>query len=322
MNYFLIGGDKKEYGPASTEEVRQWVAEGRANGETLLRPEGETLWKPLSFFPEFADVSPAAPSGPPPIPKAIDLLEPADVPINIGHAFGRAWHLVGEHFGTLVGACLLAWMAVTGMLLFPGIGPILEMIFFGPIFGGLFLVFLKVIREGDASPGEVLTLARGNTAQLIFVNLFSVILIQLAMLCLCLPGIYLQIAWILGVPIVADRKVNFWEGLELSRRAVTRRWFKFCGLFILAFLPVMVFHIYSSYQMGADLHPILLPFIQGALEGKMGPAEIKAFQDKVFAVARDYGWWLLVKQGLLLVSMPLGIGSFAFVYEDLFGRKK
>jgi hypothetical protein len=324
MNYFLIGGDKKEYGPATSDEIRQWVKEGRANGETMLRPDGETVWKPLNFFPEFADLQAVvqAPSSPPPIPRAIDLIVPADAPMSIGHAFGRAWHLVNEHFGTLVGACFLAWMAVTGLLLFPVIGPFLEMLFFGPIFGGLFLVFLKVIREGDASAGEVFSLARGNTGQLIFVHLFSTIVIQLVILCFCLPSLYLQVAWIFGIPLVADRKLDFWNGLELSRRAVTRRWFKFCGLFILAFLPVIVFQIYFSYQMGTDVFPITEKILRAATAGELSVADVNAFKEQFNAVARNYAWWLLIKQALLFVSMPLGIGSFAFLYEDLFGRKR
>lgn len=320
MNYFLIGGDKKEYGPSSSEEIRQWVKEGRANGETLLRPEGETIWKPLSFFPEFVDLTSAAPKGPPPLPNPIDLIAPANAPISIGHAFGRAWHLVNEHFGTLVGACFLAWMAVTGLLLFPVLGPFLEMIFFGPIFGGLFLLFLKVIREGDASPGEVFVLARENTAQLMIVSLFAGIVTQLAGLCFYLPRVYLLIAWILSVPLVADRKLDFWQGLELSRRTVNPRWFRFCGLFILAFLPVIVFEYYFSYRIGADLYPISEKFIRAALGGEM--PDKKKFMEEFSAVAKNYGWWILIKQALFLISMPLGIGSFAFVYEDLFGRKK
>ena len=50
--YYLIGADQKEYGPVSADEVRAWIAEGRANGQTLARFEGGP-WKPLSTFPEF-----------------------------------------------------------------------------------------------------------------------------------------------------------------------------------------------------------------------------------------------------------------------------
>jgi hypothetical protein len=322
MNYFLIGGDKKEYGPYSSEEIRKWVAEGRANGETLLRPEGETLWKPLSFFPAFSDLKPEPPSGPPPLPKAAEPVEEANVSFSVGHAFARAWHLVGEHFGTLFGACFVAWAAITAMLFFPLLGGLLEFIFFGPIFGGLFLVFLKVIRGGEASAGEVFSLAKGNTGNLILAHIVATILTKVAWCCLIVPGIYFYIAWLLAVPLVADRGVDFWQGMEASRRAVTRYWFKFCALFVLGFLPVLVFNIYFMYHMTADMFPLVRKIFEMAASGAVGPADIEKFQAELLAVAKGYGLWMLVKQVLFLISLPLGIGSLAFMYEDLFGRRK
>jgi len=51
--YKIIGADQKEYGPVEAEELRAWIAGGRANGSTLAQVEGGA-WKPLSTFPEFA----------------------------------------------------------------------------------------------------------------------------------------------------------------------------------------------------------------------------------------------------------------------------
>jgi len=68
--YRIIGGDQKEYGPVSIEQLRQWVAEGRVNAQTRVLPEGATEWKALGDLPEFAAVSPgtvpAMPAAPPP----------------------------------------------------------------------------------------------------------------------------------------------------------------------------------------------------------------------------------------------------------------
>jgi hypothetical protein len=52
--YKVIGSDNREYGPASEETVRRWIAEGRANGASQGQAEGETGWRALSTFPEFA----------------------------------------------------------------------------------------------------------------------------------------------------------------------------------------------------------------------------------------------------------------------------
>jgi hypothetical protein len=52
--YRIIGVDGKEYGPISAEQLRQWIAENRANISTRALAEGTTEWKPLGSFPEFA----------------------------------------------------------------------------------------------------------------------------------------------------------------------------------------------------------------------------------------------------------------------------
>ena len=67
--YILIGADQKEYGPVTADEVRAWIAEGRANGQTLTRFEGGP-WKPLSTFPEFVSSLGAVPKPAPPAPLA------------------------------------------------------------------------------------------------------------------------------------------------------------------------------------------------------------------------------------------------------------
>lgn len=61
--YKIVGADQKEYGPVSLEELRRWISEGRANGQTLAKVE-DGPWKPLSSFPEFADLAGAAPPSP------------------------------------------------------------------------------------------------------------------------------------------------------------------------------------------------------------------------------------------------------------------
>ena len=52
--YQITGTDGRQYGPIAADQVRQWIAEHRANAQTLAQSEGSTEWKPLSSFPEFS----------------------------------------------------------------------------------------------------------------------------------------------------------------------------------------------------------------------------------------------------------------------------
>ena len=60
--FTIIGGDGKEYGPATADQVRTWITSGRANLETKARAAGADEWRRLGDFAEFAD-----PAGAPPV---------------------------------------------------------------------------------------------------------------------------------------------------------------------------------------------------------------------------------------------------------------
>jgi TM2 domain-containing membrane protein YozV len=50
----VTGSDGRQYGPATAEDIRRWIAENRVTAQTLLLAEGTTEWKPLGAFAEFA----------------------------------------------------------------------------------------------------------------------------------------------------------------------------------------------------------------------------------------------------------------------------
>jgi len=87
--YKIIGADHKEYGPVTSDQLRQWFSEGRINGQTRVQGEGAGVWKPISELPEFAGLFPAAsatppPSPPPPPPPAMTsmAMPPSGRPVN------------------------------------------------------------------------------------------------------------------------------------------------------------------------------------------------------------------------------------------------
>jgi Domain of unknown function (DUF4190)/GYF domain 2 len=69
--YTILGEDGKEYGPASAEQIRQWIAEDRISGQTQARLEGAASWKSLAEFPEFDAALAAVPASLPPPPLRV-----------------------------------------------------------------------------------------------------------------------------------------------------------------------------------------------------------------------------------------------------------
>jgi len=82
--YKIIGTDGKEYGPITAEQLRQWIAEGRANSQTQVLPEGATNWTTVGQMPEFAAAAPA----PVPITPPQPALQPAAMEQVNGPAIG------------------------------------------------------------------------------------------------------------------------------------------------------------------------------------------------------------------------------------------
>ncbi|HZM04551.1 MAG TPA: DUF4190 domain-containing protein [Candidatus Saccharimonadales bacterium] len=62
--YKIIGADQKEYGPISVDQLRQWISEGRVNGQTRVLVEGSGVWRTVSQLPEFAAMAPVPPPAP------------------------------------------------------------------------------------------------------------------------------------------------------------------------------------------------------------------------------------------------------------------
>lgn len=59
--YKVRGQDGREYGPVPAEIIRQWMAEGRLNAQSLMQAEGTDDWKPLGEFAEFQAGTPPGP---------------------------------------------------------------------------------------------------------------------------------------------------------------------------------------------------------------------------------------------------------------------
>ncbi len=64
QQYKIKGTDGAEYGPVSTEELQQWVAQNRCTRESLVEVDGSGEWVPLATLPEFQDAFAAPPPAP------------------------------------------------------------------------------------------------------------------------------------------------------------------------------------------------------------------------------------------------------------------
>ncbi|HTL18819.1 MAG TPA: GYF domain-containing protein [Patescibacteria group bacterium] len=301
--YKIIGADQKEYGPVSADQLRQWVSEGRVNGQTMVYSEGATEWKPLSAFPEFADVLQKA--APPVLPVAgagrssslsIEEILARDYDLDFGGCIARSWELIKQNFWLIIGVSFLIWLisfainqlislasrpAIMGMVQSRQVSAtglsifLFSLMLSSPIYSvltaGLMKFYLKLIRGEGATIADAFSGFSPVAGQLILLGLVTWILNLLGLALCILPGIYLSICWVFSMPLVIDRNLNFWDAMQLSRKVVSRHWFTMFG-FVLVI----------------------------GLLGACG----------IFACCLG-----------LLVTMPIALGALLYAYEDLFSRQ-
>jgi hypothetical protein len=232
--YQIIGIDGKQYGPIAAGQLLDWIAQGRADGMTKALAEGTTEWKPLSQFPEFAAALKARVQAPPTgsVPAApadsATFAQPVlsgDYSLDIGSCVSRSWNVLKANFWLLVGATFVAVLVGDAV-------PFL----FGVSFGGVYYLWLRLIRGQPAQFGDVFAGFSQAFLQLFLAAIVVSLLSALGFILCVLPGIYLAVAWLFTFALVMDKKMDFWPAMELSRKVVGRHWWLVFGLCIVCAL--------------------------------------------------------------------------------------
>ncbi len=189
--YRIIGGDGREYGPVSAQQIEQWIAQNRANGSTRVRTEPAADWRPLSEYPEFS-VALAAVAGPAaapgdtgaqpaaPVPPAApieadtgsvaphaDTAPSAEPTVTVRAAAGRGyslsvfdtlsrgWAIVLRRFWLTVGATTLL-VLLTGLLSSIPVAGVVVTFALNLVFvAGAYWIMLRVGRDEPAGPGDL-----------------------------------------------------------------------------------------------------------------------------------------------------------------------
>ncbi len=323
----MIGGDGREYGPISEEQLRGWVIEQRANGQTLVQREGSTDWLPLSAFPEFTEALNAAWPGQmwpvPAVPRPStgadsDLGQPGASPVAAGRVdiaacLGRGWLLLGQHFVLLAGACSLVWLISTATAFVPCAGPFISLAISGPLYGGLALLVLRLIRERDARLSGVFAGFGPAFTTLLLVGVMTTVVSGLGLLLCLIPGLILKALWAFALPLAADRALPVWPAMETSRKAVARNFLAVAGLLCLAWLPAIVFEGYSIVRTATFLSETLGPVSMWSLDS------LRAQMDAIGAFAMKLE---LQRQFVLLLNLPFATAAILYAYESLFGPQR
>lgn len=281
--FTIIGGDGKEYGPVSAEQVRAWIASGRANLTTKAKYAGTEEWHTLGEYTEFTGaggVPPVAASVAPAKVKdakafADDLLARA-APLDVFGCLDRAFKLWTSNFFPLVGVTLLVLIAMMVAGVIPIVGFLSQLLLTGVFYGGLYYYYLGKYRNEPRTVGDAFGGFSMAFLPLMLANLITVaITIGVMMICcapmfafimhmavqgarhaqsfptfspLALLGflvgflviVYLSVSWIFTFMLVIDQGLGPWTAMEVSRRVVSKQWFRvFFVMFLAGILALL-----------------------------------------------------------------------------------
>jgi len=323
--YKIIGGDRKEYGPVSADEVRHWISEGRLNGQSMAWLEGSsTGWQTLASFPEFAEAlrtqmgSAVPPAGMPMPPVSAELwaaqILARNPRVRPMECLALSWNLLKANFGLLFTASFLVWLigTISGFVPFGGL---LYSAFKGVFYGGLYLVFLNRIRGNPTAVADVFSGFKIAFVQLALAGLLSSLLSSLSACCFIIPGAYLFVAWIFSVPLVADRRLEFWPAMELSRKVVTRVWFEIFALLLLAFIPSILTFLFVQFKVSVSMFSVLRDIMD------VGRPDFRRIMNSAYEIARNNLGLFVVFKVMVLLNLPFAVGALMYAYESLFGTR-
>ena len=307
-----------------------------------LERDPERRYQHASQVKTAVDTIASTTTPPPPKAEAKVLAEEIlarDYTLDIGSCLRRGWALLRSDFWPFVGITALL-MALLGFASSIGgasirhgpagqnsaeITSVFTVLVWGPLMGGLSLYYLKKIRGQKTTVETAFSGFTNRFLHLFLAGFVTGLLTWLGFICLILPGIYLLVAWMFTLPLVMDKQIDFWPAMELSRRVVTKHWWKFLGfgivLMLLTFAGVLMFFV-GVFVMS----PLVLAALMYAYEDIFGGAKQAAVPPPIGAGpsgtivmpatpsqpprASSGGWSLATKLGLAAVILLVGFFMF------------
>jgi len=176
--------------------------------------------------------------------------------IDISHALSRGWALVRDHMLVLVGATVLAWLVTVGLAFVPILGWIVGFV----LMGGLDYMLIRRIRGEAVQIGDVFAGFNMAFLDLTMAGLVKWLLTTLGLILCILPGIYLAVGYVFALPLVVDKKMDFWTAMEVSRRVVHEHWWS-----VFALVIVLALVAFAGFLLCGVGELITIPVASAAL---------------------------------------------------------
>ncbi len=167
-------------------------------------------------------------------PAEMDRLGGVECAVRGGDWIRAGWAVFREDPGGFIAFAALLF-AAAGLLSRVPVAGALFGLALAPLWAGLYVVaFLRLSRRKT----EFADFFNGYRVflPLVLAGLVGGLFVAAGTVLLVVPGLYLAVGYAFAFPLIADRRMDFWQAMELSRTVVTRRWFSIFGFLLLLVL--------------------------------------------------------------------------------------
>jgi len=168
---------------------------------------------------------------------------------DIGEVMREAWKLTSGMKASFWGAAIIIYAIFFILALVAasvagksGIAQFIPSIVLGTLGPVLFigLVMMGVRRAAGLPIHFATAFSCIDRALPVFLaSLLTTLLTYVGFALILIPGIYLAIAYCMTMPLIVDRRLQPWQAMETSRKAVTKRWFQYFGLLLVVGLVIL-----------------------------------------------------------------------------------
>jgi len=117
-----------------------------------------------------------------------------------------------------------------------------------PIAVGIIILGISRARGNELSVKQIFDYF-GRYPYLLLGYILITLFTLLGFIALVVPGIYLAVAYTYTLPLIADKNMSVWNAMELSRKTITKQWFRFFGLAVVLTIIIVL----SAIPMGIGL---------------------------------------------------------------------
>lgn len=148
--------------------------------------------------------------------------------VRISDYISEGWRLFRQTPWEFIGYTALVFLINFAAALIP-FGAVLVS---APLIAGFFYRAFRMMRN---EPTDFSDFFRGFNywLPLVLASVLIGIFTFIGILLVVLPGIYLAVAYAFATPLIIDKRMFFWQSMEVSRKVITKKWFSLFGLVLL-----------------------------------------------------------------------------------------